>query len=96
MQENEDLNLGRSVPVERGTELQVTLCSGMCVANNLSTESHWNLTLLPRHARRQVSRQGSHKGLTCPVPSATCLPHLLAPSIFLGRVQGVWPQGEVG
>lgn len=52
MQENEDLNLGRSVPMEGGTELQVSLCSGMCVANNLSTESQWNLTLLPQHAGR--------------------------------------------
>lgn len=58
-----------------GTELQVSLCSGMCVANNLSTESHWNLTLLPRHARRQVSRQGSHKGLDLPC----ALSHLPSP-----------------
>lgn len=46
MQENEDLSLGRSVPLEGGTELQVTLYSGVCVANKLSTESHWNLDML--------------------------------------------------
>ena len=48
MQENEDLSLSRSVPVEGVQELQVSLCSGVCVSNNLRAigTSHCFLDML--------------------------------------------------